>query len=109
MRGLFPSGIHRQRSAAGDLAAGDAAVDDKFGAGDGAHLAHRNGHLWWGEEPLLRIDQIALPGEQADRFVGANHRLAPPFGLAGGAQRRRGATGVVVHGTGLTLGTCLGS
>jgi UDP-N-acetylmuramoylalanine--D-glutamate ligase len=33
-----------------------------FGSGPGAELSRRAGHLWWDEEPLLRVDQIALPG-----------------------------------------------
>jgi UDP-N-acetylmuramoylalanine--D-glutamate ligase len=33
-----------------------------FGAGAGADLSERAGHLWWGEETLLRIDELALPG-----------------------------------------------
>jgi UDP-N-acetylmuramoylalanine--D-glutamate ligase len=34
-----------------------------FGSGPGAELSARAGHLWWDEEPLLRTDEIALPGE----------------------------------------------
>ena len=33
-----------------------------FGAGPGADLSDRAGYLWWQEEPLLRSDEISLPG-----------------------------------------------
>jgi UDP-N-acetylmuramoylalanine--D-glutamate ligase len=35
-----------------------------FGAGDGdsLELSDRAGYLWWDSEPLLRVDEIALPG-----------------------------------------------
>jgi UDP-N-acetylmuramoylalanine--D-glutamate ligase len=33
-----------------------------FGAGAGPDLSERAGHLWWGEEPLLPLGDIALPG-----------------------------------------------
>ena len=33
-----------------------------FGEGFGAELSAHAGHLWWEEEPLLRIDEISLPG-----------------------------------------------
>ena len=33
-----------------------------FGAGPGAELADRNGHLWWGDEPLIADDEIRLRG-----------------------------------------------
>jgi UDP-N-acetylmuramoylalanine--D-glutamate ligase len=34
-----------------------------FGGGAGAELSGRAGLLWWDEEPLIRADEIALPGE----------------------------------------------
>jgi UDP-N-acetylmuramoylalanine--D-glutamate ligase len=33
-----------------------------FGVGPGAELSERADYLWWDEEPLLPIDEIALPG-----------------------------------------------
>jgi UDP-N-acetylmuramoylalanine--D-glutamate ligase len=33
-----------------------------FGPGPGPDLSERAGHLWWGETPLLRTDELALPG-----------------------------------------------
>jgi UDP-N-acetylmuramoylalanine--D-glutamate ligase len=33
-----------------------------FGAREDAELSERSGYLWWDEEPLLRVDEIALPG-----------------------------------------------
>ncbi|MGH2929604.1 MAG: UDP-N-acetylmuramoyl-L-alanine--D-glutamate ligase, partial [Solirubrobacteraceae bacterium] len=33
-----------------------------FGAGAGAELSERAGHLWWDEQPLLDVDEISLPG-----------------------------------------------
>jgi UDP-N-acetylmuramoylalanine--D-glutamate ligase len=33
-----------------------------FGSGPGPELSERAEHLWWDEEPLIRIDELALPG-----------------------------------------------
>ncbi len=33
-----------------------------FGAGPGPDLSERAGHLWWGETPLMRTEELALPG-----------------------------------------------
>jgi UDP-N-acetylmuramoylalanine--D-glutamate ligase len=33
-----------------------------FGPGPGPDLSERAGHLWWGETPLLRTEELALPG-----------------------------------------------
>jgi UDP-N-acetylmuramoylalanine--D-glutamate ligase len=33
-----------------------------FGPGPGPDLSERAGHLWWGEETLLPVEEIALPG-----------------------------------------------
>jgi UDP-N-acetylmuramoylalanine--D-glutamate ligase len=33
-----------------------------FGPGPGTELSERAGHLWWDEQPLLRVEEIALPG-----------------------------------------------
>ncbi|HET6870619.1 MAG TPA: UDP-N-acetylmuramoyl-L-alanine--D-glutamate ligase [Solirubrobacteraceae bacterium] len=33
-----------------------------FGLGPGPDLSERSDHLWWGETPLLRLDELALPG-----------------------------------------------
>ena len=33
-----------------------------FGSGPGPDLSERAGHLWWGEQPVVRVDEIALPG-----------------------------------------------
>ncbi|HEX5195189.1 MAG TPA: UDP-N-acetylmuramoyl-L-alanine--D-glutamate ligase, partial [Solirubrobacteraceae bacterium] len=35
-----------------------------FGAGDGdsLELSERGGYLWWDDEPLIAVDEIALPG-----------------------------------------------
>ncbi len=32
------------------------------GEGDSLELSDRAGHLWWDDEPLLAVDEIALPG-----------------------------------------------
>ncbi|MBV9338847.1 MAG: UDP-N-acetylmuramoyl-L-alanine--D-glutamate ligase [Solirubrobacterales bacterium] len=34
----------------------------EFGSGPGPELAERAGHLWWDEQPLIRVEEIALPG-----------------------------------------------
>ncbi|MBV9918761.1 MAG: UDP-N-acetylmuramoyl-L-alanine--D-glutamate ligase, partial [Solirubrobacterales bacterium] len=52
------------------IAAADVPVEDLggcgrrvlFGEGFGADLSAHAGHLWWHEEPLLRIEEISLPG-----------------------------------------------
>jgi UDP-N-acetylmuramoylalanine--D-glutamate ligase len=33
-----------------------------FGPGPGPELSDRAGYLWWGEEPFVRVEEIALPG-----------------------------------------------
>ncbi|HTU87359.1 MAG TPA: UDP-N-acetylmuramoyl-L-alanine--D-glutamate ligase [Solirubrobacteraceae bacterium] len=33
-----------------------------FGPGPGPDLSQRADYLWWGEEPLIRVDELALPG-----------------------------------------------
>jgi UDP-N-acetylmuramoylalanine--D-glutamate ligase len=33
-----------------------------FGAGPGAELADRAGHLWWDEQPLIAVDEIRIRG-----------------------------------------------
>jgi UDP-N-acetylmuramoylalanine--D-glutamate ligase len=34
-----------------------------FGSDPAAELSDRAGHLWWGDQPLVRTDEISLPGE----------------------------------------------
>ncbi len=34
-----------------------------FGSAPGAEVSARAGEVWWDEEPLLRTDEVALPGE----------------------------------------------
>src|SRR6202012_997691 len=33
-----------------------------FGDGAGPELSERAGHLWWSEQPIIRVEEIALPG-----------------------------------------------
>jgi len=33
-----------------------------FGSGPGPDLSERSRHLWWGEQPIVRVEEIALPG-----------------------------------------------
>ena len=33
-----------------------------FGAGPGPDLSERADHLWWGDRPVIRVEEIALPG-----------------------------------------------
>jgi UDP-N-acetylmuramoylalanine--D-glutamate ligase len=33
-----------------------------FGPGPGPDLSARAGHLWWGETPLMAVEELALPG-----------------------------------------------
>jgi UDP-N-acetylmuramoylalanine--D-glutamate ligase len=51
-----------------------------FGAGPEAELADRAGHLWWGDEPLIPDDEIALRG----RHNRANAMAAAAICLARG-------------------------
>ena len=46
---------------------GGCAREVRFGPSPAAELSDRAGHLWWGEEPLLRTDEISLPGEHNRR------------------------------------------
>ena len=58
-------GNHDIAVTADDLALGDiggCARRVTFGAGPEAELALRAGHLWWDERPLLRVEELALPG-----------------------------------------------
>ncbi len=34
-----------------------------FGAGGGPELSDRAGYLWWDDQPIVRVEEIALPGE----------------------------------------------
>jgi UDP-N-acetylmuramoylalanine--D-glutamate ligase len=53
------------------VAPADLAVEDLggcarrvlFGVGPGPELSERAGYLWWDEQPILAVDEIALPGE----------------------------------------------
>jgi UDP-N-acetylmuramoylalanine--D-glutamate ligase len=44
----------------GDL--GGCARRVSFGSGPGVELSERAAHLWWDEQALIRIDELALPG-----------------------------------------------
>jgi UDP-N-acetylmuramoylalanine--D-glutamate ligase len=33
-----------------------------FGSGPGPEMSERAGYLWWAERPVVRVDEIALPG-----------------------------------------------
>jgi UDP-N-acetylmuramoylalanine--D-glutamate ligase len=33
-----------------------------FGSGPGPELSERAGHLWWDDQPIVRVDELALPG-----------------------------------------------
>jgi UDP-N-acetylmuramoylalanine--D-glutamate ligase len=56
-----------------DVAVAPAALEDvddlggcarriTFGSGPGPDVSDRSGHLWWGDTPLIRTDELALPG-----------------------------------------------
>ena len=64
-----------------------------FGDGREAELADRAGQLWWGEEPLLRIDEIRLrgPHNRAERD-GRRRGGAGARGRPDAVARRRCAT-----------------
>jgi UDP-N-acetylmuramoylalanine--D-glutamate ligase len=52
------------------VAPGDLGIEDlggcarqvTFGAGPGPDLSERAGYIWWQDEPILRVDEISLPG-----------------------------------------------
>ncbi len=73
-----------------------------FGPGPGPELSDRAGYLWWDEQPLIRVEEISLPGSHnvqnamataavclargvdpeavatgLRRFAGVRHRLEP--------------------------------
>ena len=67
-----------------------------FGAGDGdsLELSDRAGYLWWDAEPLIGVDEIALPG----RHNRANAMATAAICLARGDRARRGRRGAAdVH------------
>src|SRR5262249_39780903 len=33
-----------------------------FGEGPGPEVSERAGYLWWSEQPIVRVDELALPG-----------------------------------------------
>ena len=41
---------------------GGCAREVTFGAGAGPDLSERAGQLWWGDRPVIRVEEIALPG-----------------------------------------------
>jgi UDP-N-acetylmuramoylalanine--D-glutamate ligase len=61
-----------------------------FGASAGAELSDRAGHLWWGEEALLRTDEISLRGEHNRQ----NAMAAAAVCLARGVDRGAVTTGL---------------
>ena len=58
-----------------------------FGAGGGAELADRAGHLWWGDEPLIAVDRIALPGVHNRQNAMAAAAVCLARGIDAGAVR----------------------
>ncbi len=65
-----------------------------FGATPVAELSDRAGHLWWGEEPLVRSDEISLPGEHNRQ----NAMAAAAVCLARGVERDAVTAGLRTFG-----------
>ncbi len=65
-----------------------------FGAGPGPELAERAGHLWWDEQPLIRVEDIALPGAHNRE----NAMAAAAVCLARGIDAEAVATGLRTFG-----------
>ncbi|MDQ6744661.1 MAG: UDP-N-acetylmuramoyl-L-alanine--D-glutamate ligase [Actinomycetota bacterium] len=61
-----------------------------FGSGVGAELAQDAGHLWWDEQPLVAVGEIALPGEHNRQ----NAMAAAAACLARGLERGAVAQGL---------------
>ena len=57
-----------------------------FGPGPGPELSDRAGYLWWDEQPLIRVEEIALPGAHNLQ----NAMAAAAACLARGDRRRGG-------------------
>jgi UDP-N-acetylmuramoylalanine--D-glutamate ligase len=65
-----------------------------FGPGPGPELSDRSGYLWWDEEALVRVDEIALPGEHNRQ----NAMAAAAVCLARGLEPEAVATGLRTFG-----------
>ena len=61
-----------------------------FGAREDAELSERSGYLWWDEQPLIRVDEIALPGAHNVQ----NAMAAAAVCLARGIEAESVATGL---------------
>ncbi len=61
-----------------------------FGAGSGPEVSERAGYLWWEEDPLVRLDEIGLPGEHNRQ----NAMAAAALTLARGVQPDAVAAGL---------------
>jgi UDP-N-acetylmuramoylalanine--D-glutamate ligase len=61
-----------------------------FGVGPGPELSERGGYLWWDEEPLVRVDEIGLPGAHNVQ----NAMAAAAVTLARGVQAESVAAGL---------------
>jgi UDP-N-acetylmuramoylalanine--D-glutamate ligase len=61
-----------------------------FGPGPGPELSERAGYLWWGEETLLGVEELALPGAHNVQ----NAMAAAAVCLARGIDRESVATGL---------------
>ncbi|HYB25769.1 MAG TPA: UDP-N-acetylmuramoyl-L-alanine--D-glutamate ligase [Solirubrobacteraceae bacterium] len=61
-----------------------------FGPGPGPELSERAGYLWWGEEPFVRVEDLALPGAHNIQNAMATAAVC----LARGVDREAVATGL---------------
>ncbi len=61
-----------------------------FGEGPGPEVSHRAGYLWWDEHPIVRVDDIALPGAHNVQNAMATAAVC----LAGGVDPEAVATGL---------------
>jgi len=62
----------------------------RFGAAPDADLSEHAGYLWWGDEPLLGVEEIALPGDHNRQ----NAMAAAAVCLARGVEREAVVEGV---------------
>jgi UDP-N-acetylmuramoylalanine--D-glutamate ligase len=75
------------------VAPSDLAVEDLggcarrvlFGSGAGPELSDRAGYLWWDEQPIVRVEEIALPGAHNRQNAMATAAVCLARGIDGGA------------------------
>ena len=81
-----------RRPTSGSRTSAAARAGSLFGSGPGPELSERAGYLWWDEQPLVRVDEIALPGRAQPPERDGDGRRVP-----GPRDRRRGGRDRPAH------------